>query len=200
MTLVLASASPRRHEILTEAGILHEVVISEVDESPYYSADPAETVKNLALAKAGAVAQLAGMEERYVLGADTVVYANGEILGKPRDKEDAYRMLRMLSGSTHEVLTGIAVLHGTEKKTRVVRTNVTFRTLSEDVIRDYAESGEPMGKAGAYAIQGKAGLFVKATDGDYKNVIGLPLYALLDLLLDEYRVPARSLYTQERNG
>lgn len=200
MTLVLASASPRRHEILTEAGILHEVVVSEVDESPYYSADPAETVKNLALAKAGAVAQLAGMEERYVLGADTVVYANGEILGKPRDKEDAYRMLRMLSGSTHEVLTGIAVLHGTEKKTRVVRTNVTFRTLSEDVIRDYAESGEPMGKAGAYAIQGKAGLFVKATDGDYKNVIGLPLYALLDLLLDEYRVPARSLYTQERNG
>lgn len=193
MKLILASASPRRHEILTRAGIPHTVVVSQIDESPYYCDDPAQTVRRLALAKAGAAAALPGMEDCYVLGADTVVYAGGETLGKPRDREDAYRMLQLLSGTSHEVLTGAAVLHGGREECAVVRTEVEFRTLSEEVLQQYLDSGEPYGKAGAYAIQERAGAFVKEVRGDFKNVIGLPLFAVLDILTDVYGEPLSAI-------
>jgi septum formation protein len=165
MELVLASQSPRRSELLRNAGIGFRVQAAGVDETPFPGEAPVDYVRRLARAKAAAV------EGELVLGADTVVVVDGQILGKPADSADAVRMLRLLSGRAHEVITGIC-LAGTVAHDI---TTVFFSRISEEEIRDYVASGEPMDKAGAYAIQGRASCFVERIEGSYSNVVGLPV-------------------------
>jgi septum formation protein len=178
--LVLASASPRRAELLRAAGIAFEVKVADVDETQSVGETPDAYVERLALSKAVAIAEQG--ELRAVLGADTTVVVDGAVLGKPIDVSDATRMLRLLSGRTHLVLTGIALiapaLMGQEsrpRRARVCTTRVTFAPLSEAELAWYVASGEPMDKAGAYAIQGLASRFVTGIDGSYSNVVGLPV-------------------------
>jgi septum formation protein len=176
---VLASASPRRLELLTAAGIGVDVVVTDVDESVQPDEPPAAYVERLARAKAEAAA--ARCPDRLVIGADTTVTIDGEVLGKPRDPEDAARMLRRLSGRTHDVLTGVAVAWRGRLEALVETTAVTFVQLSEDDIVWYVSSGEPVDKAGAYAIQGLASRFIPKIAGSYTNVVGLPVAAVLQL-------------------
>ncbi|MCL5745622.1 MAG: Maf family protein [Acidobacteria bacterium] len=171
MVLVLASRSPRRQEILERAGFAFVVRPADVDESTEEGEDPAEHVRRLSRDKAMAVECAEG---ETVLGADTVVVAGGEILGKPRDAEDAARMLRMLSGREHQVLTGICLRTPRRHIVDIESTRVWFRPLSAVHIGDYIASGEPMDKAGAYAIQGLASKFIPRIEGCYFNVVGLP--------------------------
>jgi septum formation protein len=181
--LVLASASPRRRELLAAAGITFEVLPVEVDETPASGETPAAHVQRLAREKAAA--GLALRPEAVVLGADTIVVAATQILGKPRDAEDAARMLRLLSGRAHEVLTGVALASARGTAVEMARTQVWFGALSEDEIADYIASGEPRDKAGAYAVQGLASRFVVRIDGSYSNIVGLPV-ALVYRLLKDY--------------
>ena len=170
--LVLASRSPRRSEILRQAGIPFTVRVSDVDESVLPGESPGAYVQRLAEAKAMAVT--AGQGD-IVLGADTTVVISGEILAKPADARDAHRMLALLSGRRHEVLTGICMRRGARATCDCVTTAVVFAELSEREIAEYVASGEPMDKAGAYAIQGLASKFVERIEGDYFNVMGLPV-------------------------
>jgi septum formation protein len=172
--IVLASASPRRAQLLREAGIPFEVVAADVDEGQH-AGEAADTyVRRLAAAKAARVA--AAHPRRAVLGADTTVVVDGEVLGKPRDAAEAASMLRRLSGRSHEVLTGVCLIgRDGQAETAVASTTVEFRPLTPQEIEAYVASGEPMDKAGAYAIQGGAGPFVTRIDGDYDNVVGLPV-------------------------
>ena len=170
--LVLASQSPRRSEILRQAGIPFTVRVADVDESVLAGESPADYVRRLAAAKAYAVEQA---EDETVLGADTTVVIDGEILAKPADAADARRMLTLLSGRRHEVLTGICLRRGTRAACECVTTGVVFATLTSAEIGEYVASGEPMDKAGAYAIQGLASKFVERIEGDYFNVMGLPV-------------------------
>jgi septum formation protein len=172
--LVLASASPRRAELLRAAGIRFEVVAADVDERQHDGEDAEAYVQRLATAKATHVA--GAHRGRPVLGADTTVVVDGEVLGKPRDAAEAAWMLRRLSGRSHKVLTGVCLI-GLDGRadTAVASTTVEFRPLSATEIEAYVASGEPMDKAGAYAIQGGAGRFVTRIDGDYDNVVGLPV-------------------------
>jgi septum formation protein len=173
---VLASASPRRRELLSQLGLFFDVDAAHLDETPREGEAPAAYVGRLALEKAAAVAgKHAG---RIVLAADTTVALGSEILGKPKDDDEAAQMLLRLSGCTHEVFTGIAA----SGRSRVVRTAVRFRPLTRPEIDWYVATGEPRDKAGAYAVQGKAGAFVEALDGSPTNVIGLPLPETLALL------------------
>ena len=180
---VLASASPRRHDILLEGGIVHEVRPSQIDESVFEKIEPRLMVQLLAASKAAAAN--AGKEE-WILGADTVVVLDGQVLGKPRDAHHAVDMLTMLSGKTHFVYMGIALIAGADgrMKTSCEETRVTFRTLSQKEIEDYVATGEPMDKAGAYGIQGAGGALVEKTQGDFQNVVGLPLEAVKRLFAE----------------
>ena len=182
--LVLASASPRRRELLQNAGIPFTVEAANVAETPLADETPRDCAERLAREKALAVFRLRPRD--FVLGADTVVVADGQMLGKPRDAEDAARMLRTISGRTHEVITGICLVgSGTENEVEEVRsetTRVTVGELSEDDIRSYIASGEPMDKAGAYAIQGWASRWISRIEGDYFNVVGLPVCLLYEML------------------
>jgi septum formation protein len=170
--LVLASASPRRAELLSAAGFSFVIQSVEIDETPRPDEDAPALVLRLASAKAGAVPQAAG---EVILGADTVVVVEGEILGKPVDDEDAAKMLRRLSGRSHEVVTGLAVRHGSSLVTAIERTRVHVAALRRDEIAWYVQSGEPRDKAGAYGIQGLASRFIERIDGSYTNVVGLPV-------------------------
>ena len=179
--IVLASASPRRAELLRAAAIDFEVVPAHVDETAF-AGEPADTyVVRVALSKAQAVQRR--RPACTVIGADTAVVVDDEIFGKPADASDAARMLRALSGRSHQVVTGVAVIHGDgSSTTHLAVTTVHFGTLDDDEIRWYVVTGEPMDKAGAYAIQGFASRFVTRIDGSYSNVVGLPVsivYALL---------------------
>jgi septum formation protein len=173
--LVLASSSPRRAEILTAVGWPFETHPAGVDETRRAGEPPEDFVRRLAREKAEAVAQsrLFGL----VLGADTTVVVDGEVLEKPRDAEDARRMLRVLSGRWHEVLTGVALVRAETGRTTVglERTRVRFAETGEEEIRWHVETGDVLDKAGAYAIQGRAALFIEAIEGDYWNVVGLPV-------------------------
>jgi septum formation protein len=172
--LILASASPRRAELLRAAGIEFEVRAAAVDESVLPGESPDAHVRRLAEAKA--LAALAAADGRPVLAADTVVVVGETILGKPANEADAARMLRMLSGRTHEVLTGVCLAAGRgSRATEVARTTVEVAPLGEDEIAGYIATGEPADKAGAYAIQGVASRFVTRIDGSYSNVVGLPV-------------------------
>jgi septum formation protein len=171
--LVLASQSPRRSEILRQSGIPFTVRTASVDESPRYGERPVEYVQRLAEAKALAIDAAA---DEIVLGADTTVVIDGEILGKPTDADHARRMLKALSARKHEVLTGICLRRGAETPVRdYAATAVRFAALSDREIEEYAASGEPMDKAGGYAIQGLASKFVERIEGCYFNVMGLPV-------------------------
>jgi septum formation protein len=180
MRLVLASASPRRRELLAAAGLDIEVDPVDVDERQITGEPPAAYVERVARLKAAAGA--ARHPQRVVVGADTAVVIDGEVLGKPRDAEDAGSMLRRLSGRDHEVMTGVAVATAGRVESFVERTRVTLGPLSAVDIEAYVATGEPFDKAGAYAIQGGAGRFITGCDGSYSNVVGLPMESLLALL------------------
>ena len=183
MKLILASSSPRRAEVLADAGFTFEVVAARVDESRRTGEQAEAYVRRLAEAKARAVA--GGVSPpAIVIAADTVVVMDGEVLGKPASAEDAGRMLRRLSGRTHQVLTGLAVLKipGGAARVEIETTRVTFAPLTEAEIEAYVASGEPLDKAGAYAIQGRGGRFVARVEGCYFNVVGLPLARLYRIL------------------
>jgi septum formation protein len=183
VTIILASASPRRAELLRAAGFDIEVHPADVDESVRHHEAADAHVRRLAEEKARAVSVL--MSARPVLAADTVVVVDGEILGKPRDVEEAKRMLRRLSGRTHEVVTGVALMGAAgPAQTRLASTSVEFVELSEADIAWYVASGEPMDKAGAYAIQGLASRFVTRIDGSYSNVVGLPVALVYEMCRD----------------
>lgn len=183
--IVLASASPRRRELLASLGLAFDIQPAEGPENTPETGDAGEAVRRIALGKARAVAAL--RPEDMVIGADTVVELDGRILGKPADEAEACAMLRSLSGRTHRVYTGVAVIAGGRERTEAAVTHVRFRTLSEREIAAYVAGGEPMDKAGAYAAQGKAALFVEGIDGDYFNVVGLPL-CTLGRMLDQFGV------------
>jgi septum formation protein len=183
--LILASASPRRRELLAGAGLAFEVVPANVDETMRPGETPEEHVERLAREKAGAVAgRLAPAPMRLVLGSDTVVVLDGEVLGKPRDAAHAEALLARLAGRTHRVLTGVAVAAsgGPALRSRVVESRVRMRTASTAEIRAYVATGEPLDKAGAYALQGEGRRFVASVEGSETNVIGLPLEETLALL------------------
>jgi septum formation protein len=174
MRLVLASASPRRADLLTAASIPFDVHAPDIDESRRYLEEPEAYAKRLARTKAANVA--ASIEaNRVVLGADTIVVVGRRCLGKPRDDEEASAMLRLLSGRTHAVMTGLALVHGTATIVDLSTTLVQFQELSAEEIAWYVGTGEPRDKAGAYAIQGGASRFVTRIDGSYSNVVGLPV-------------------------
>lgn len=177
-TIILASASPRRAELLRAAGINFTVRVANVDETQFPNEAPDTYVARLSRTKALAVAQ----PDEIVLGADTTVVIGNETAGKPIDLADAMRMLRMLSGHWHEVLTGVSIALNDEIKTEVAVTRVKFATLSEAEIEWYANSGEPEDKAGAYAIQGLAARFIERIEGSYSNVVGLPIETVYRML------------------
>ena len=189
--LVLASASPRRRELLAQAGFSFEVHPAHIPEDPLPDEDPIAYVVRLAREKAEAVfAQLSatqlssdGAATLQVLGADTTVTLDNLILGKPEDAADAARMLRMLSGRTHRVITGVAVVTSSGTEVAAEVTAVQFLTLSDEEIAAYIATGEPMDKAGAYAIQGRAARWIPRVQGCYFNVVGLPI-ALVSTLLE----------------
>lgn len=181
MKLVLASASPRRKELMRLITPAFDIRPSSFDESGICASSPAELVALLAEGKAAAVPSA---PDETVIGCDTVVAADGEVLGKPKDTADAVRMMRLLSGCTHSVYTGVCVLHKGEKYSLTEETKVTFFSLTEEEIAAYVATDEPYDKAGAYGIQGKAALFVEKIEGDYNNVVGFPV-AKLNRLLKE---------------
>lgn len=182
MHLILASASPRRAELLTSAGFQFEVSPANVDETPKPSESPTAYALRVARDKAAAVTARTREPGRVVLAADTVVVAGGELLGKPADSLDAARMLRTLANAVHDVHTAVVVRAPAGERAEVVTTRVTFRPLDEAEIAWYVASGEPEGKAGAYAIQGRAARFIEKIDGSWSNVVGLPLSTVYRLL------------------
>ncbi len=189
MRLILASSSPRRHELLRNAGFDFEVLSSEADETYHEGEPPAANAERIAWMKAEAVARRLGTtDDAVVLAADTIVVVSGEVLGKPRSPEDARAMLEKLSGRAHEVISGVALVDSSGNRTLVAHetTRVYFRLLSAEEIAAYAATAEPLDKAGAYAIQGRASRFVTRIEGCYFNVMGLPV-ALVDSLLRQWR-------------
>ena len=181
MNLILASASPRRRELLEGLGLKLTICPAKGEEHPEPGLSGGETAKRLSRAKCLEVAAAAG-EDDVVIAADTVVCLDDEILGKPADAADAARMLRALSGRDHRVFTGVTVARGDRVLSDFEETAVHFRALSEREIEAYIATGEPMDKAGAYGIQGRASLFVRGIEGDYFNVVGLPLCKLGQML------------------
>ncbi len=185
MKIYLASSSPRRREILQNLGVEFEILKPNADENVKES-DPCRLTELLARRKAEAAAKI--KNDGLIIGCDTVVFANGEILGKPTDEADARRMLRALSGKTHEVISGICLILGEKTVTAHEITRVKFSEMCEDEIGLCAEKGEPLDKAGAYAVQGMASLFIDGIDGDYFNVVGLPVRRLYEMLKTEFSV------------
>lgn len=178
--LILASASPRRKEILNTAGYVYEVIPSNATELTH-GENPCELVRENALAKARDVF-LRCNENAIVIGADTIVCLNGRILGKPKDERDAFLMLKELSGSVHEVITGYAVIGEEGEESGFCVTEVYFRTLSDSEINAYIKTNEPLDKAGAYGIQERACVFAEGFKGDFFNIIGLPIAPLYSVL------------------
>jgi septum formation protein len=171
--LILASASPRRKELLELLQIPFEVIVSDIEEIVDDQLHPAEMVQSLAEQKAASVAKT--NQSSFVIGSDTLVVFEGKMLGKPTDAAEAIQMLQMLSGKTHEVYTGVSIIQGEQVRSFHEKTSVTFFPLSDWEIEDYVSSGEPMDKAGAYGIQGYGSLLVHSIHGDYYSVVGLPV-------------------------
>ena len=186
MNLILASASPRRRELLTQAGFTFTVESADIDEAPLPDEPAAAYVQRLAVEKAQAVCALHRHDSKpfTVLAADTAVVSEGQILGKPLNPADAERMLTLLSGRTHAVMTGIAAVTPTRTLADVEITQVTFNLLQTEEIEAYVATGEPLDKAGAYGIQGYAARWIPRIEGDYFNVVGLPIARVVRLLFD----------------
>ncbi len=186
-SVVLASASPRRTALLKQMNIKHRIVPADIDETPRVGETPEALVERLAAEKAVAVKFALEATDEFaiddvILASDTLIAFNGESVGKPTDKNDARRILRMLSGNTHDVLTAISVLDKTHQRTETVVTQVTFAALTDSQIDAYWDTGEPVDKAGSYAIQGIGGEFVVSINGSASSVVGLPLYETRQLL------------------
>lgn len=179
MELILASQSPRRRELMGLFQLPFTVRAADIDEAMDPAKPPAQEVARVSLAKAEATPRGA---EDIVIAADTIVVCDGQVLGKPKNEEDAVGMLTMLSGRAHQVMTGLSVLRGDAKMTCTEITNIHFRPLSQAEILAYVATGEPMDKAGAYGIQGGAALFAQRMEGDYYNVMGLPVCRLGEIL------------------
>ena len=181
--LVLASSSPRRAEILERAGWQHEIIVAGIDETLFPNEKADDYVQRLARSKAEAVASR--LSAGLVLGADTTVVVANQILAQPADEADARRMLKLLNAKWHEVLTGVALVRvGGETRVAYETTRVRFAEMSDNEIDWYISTGEPFGKAGAYGIQGKASLFVEEIEGDYFNIMGLPIRLVYELATD----------------
>lgn len=180
MELILASQSPRRQQLLRQMGLRFRVQVPHVDEAMDPARPPEEEVCRVSLIKARTAGRTA--PEAIVVAADTIVVCEGQILGKPHSEEEAEQMLRLLSGRVHQVMTGYTVLQGDRTETGLEVSLLHFRSLAEAEIRAYVATGEPMDKAGAYGIQGVGGLFVRRLEGDYYNVMGLPICALTEVL------------------
>lgn len=178
--LILASGSPRRAEILNSVGWEFDKIVPDIDESEREGEPPEVYVTRLALEKAQAVAQPG--DERVVLAADTTVVIHHQIVGKPIDADDARRMIKMLSGHWHEVLTGVAVVQNGDSRVGMQRTRVKFAKMNESEIDFLVEKGDPLDKAGAYAVQAQAALFIEGIEGDYWNVVGLPINLVYGLV------------------
>ncbi len=178
--LILASGSPRRSEILNSVGWEFTKHVADIDESERDGESPEDYVIRLAREKAEAVA--VHYPHGTVLGADTTVVIDGQIIGKPVDSEDAVRMLTMLAGNWHEVLTGVAVVHNGQTRSDLQRTLVKFAPMTAEEITFLADHGDPLDKAGAYAVQAQAALFIEGIEGDYWNVVGLPISLVYRLL------------------
>lgn len=187
--LVLASGSPRRAEIMRSVGWEFEKDVPDIDESEREAESPEDYVQRLAKEKAEMIA--ARHSSELVLGADTTVVIGGQIIGKPVDTADARRMISMLSGNWHEVLTGVAVASDGTTSVGLQRTRVKFSTLTDSEIRFLVEKGDPLDKAGAYAVQAQAALFIEGIEGDYWNVVGLPI-SLIYRMIVEARTSARA--------
>ncbi len=185
--IYLASQSPRRAELLRQIGVAFEQLVCEIDETPYPDEQPADYVLRMAREKASAGWQkvlAGGLQIRPLLAADTTVVHRGVILGKPVDETDTRRMLTLLSGNTHQVLTAVSVTDGQKCHVELSATDVVFRELSDQLIEDYIASGEPSDKAGAYGIQGYGAVLVGGITGSYSGVVGLPLMEAAQLLAD----------------
>ena len=179
MQLILASQSPRRRELMGLFHIPFTVQVADIDETMDPAKSPFDEVARVSRAKAEATPRC---KDDVVIAADTIVVCDGQVLGKPRDEADAYRMLRLLSGRKHQVMTGLTVLRGNRAVTCTEVTDIHFRPLSDQEIYSYIRTKEPMDKAGAYGIQGGAALFAQRLEGDYFNVVGLPLCRLGEIL------------------
>jgi septum formation protein len=180
MSLILASASPRRSELLRAAGYEFSIRVAGVDESCHGGESPEAYVRRVAIDKARAVVR---RPDEFVLAADTTVVIDGKLLGKPVDAVDAVRMLGVLAGRAHEVLTGVCLLRPAGADVRVASTRVEFQPMTGDEIAWYVASGEPLDKAGAYGIQGRAARFVSRIEGSYSNVVGLPVAVVHEMLV-----------------
>ncbi|MEO8041376.1 MAG: Maf family protein [Acidobacteriota bacterium] len=178
--LVLASGSPRRSEIMNSVGWEFTRAVPDIDETERDGEDPQAYVRRLAKEKAEVVA--ASHPDQIVLAADTTVVINDQIIGKPTDIPDARRMLRMLAGNWHEVLTGIAVINNGNTEVGLQRTRVKFAEMTEAEIHFLADEGDPLDKAGAYAVQAQAALFIEGIEGDYWNVVGLPISLVYEMV------------------
>lgn len=189
MKIILASASPRRKSLMDVLGLNFEVKVSDCEEKIDINANVEDIVMSLSLQKAQAVAKESD-KDSIVIGADTVVSYQNEILGKPKDKQDAIRMLTLLSGNTHSVYTGFTIINTIDNTivTDYEKSDVTFKPLTENEIIDYVNTNDPMDKAGAYSIQGIASSFVEILDGDYNNVVGLPIYKLSKYLYNSFNI------------
>jgi septum formation protein len=181
--IILASASPRRKELLDKAGLAFDVRPADIDEDAVpYAGDPAGYTRTLSTLKASAVAK--ACPDAWVIGADTIVVADNNILGKPKDRADAIGMLAGLAGRSHFVYTGFCIVHWTMgiKTASAVETQVEFKTLTDEEVAWYADTNEPYDKAGAYGIQGIGGFMVKKIQGSYSNVVGLPVCEILEVM------------------
>ena len=181
MGLILASASPRRYELLSRMGLEFVVRTAACDETLDPFAAPEDEVARLSLMKARAVLPQCDSDD-VIVAADTIVVCDSLMMGKPHSESDAFSMLQRLSGRAHQVMTGLTVMKGNHQETITVTTEVRMRHLSDEEIRAYIATGEPMGKAGAYAVQGLAAMFIMGIDGDYYNVVGLPVCTLTTML------------------
>ena len=178
LRIILASQSPRRQQLLRQIGLDFEVLVPDADESYDPTLPPEEIVASICRKKAEAARTLADSADAVIIAADTMVFLGGLRMGKPQDQVDAYTMLSALSGRTHQVCTGVTVCRGGRMEVQTETTAVTFRSLTQDEIWGYIRTGEPMDKAGSYGVQGLGALFVEHIDGDYFNVMGLPLCRL----------------------
>lgn len=187
-TIILASKSPSRKRLLQKLGLPFEVIVSNFIEDMTLPLPASELALHLSIGKASSLAHQ--YPDHIIIAADTFVVYKDSFIGKPKDLADAKRILTMLSGVTHTILTGLTVMKGDKKISKVVSTYVKMKDVDEQTLDEYVNSGEPLEKAGAYALQGKGAMLVESFDGDYFNIMGLPLKDLAEILNKEFEVPA----------